>query len=90
MELRLTAKALGERALKSKAVSDSLLTELLDQYSERLVSLFDEKLKISLGVNQAGKADGIDEVDDAEDKSEDSSDNDGSNQDARRKGAVTN
>lgn len=49
-ELRLTAKALGERALKSKAMSESMMTDLLDQYSERLVSIFDEKLRVSLGV----------------------------------------
>ncbi|EKD12799.1 uncharacterized protein L3040_006953 [Drepanopeziza brunnea f. sp. 'multigermtubi'] len=46
-ELRLTAMALGEKSLKSKAISETVLTGLLDQYSERLVSLFDEKLRIS-------------------------------------------
>ncbi|RYP54284.1 hypothetical protein DL768_000858 [Monosporascus sp. mg162] len=46
-ELRLTAVALGDRATRSKAMSDSVLSGLLDQYSERLVNLLDEKLKLS-------------------------------------------
>ncbi|KAI1344068.1 WD domain-containing protein [Xylariaceae sp. FL0016] len=47
-ELRLTAVALGDRATRSKAMSDTMLNGLLDQYSERLVSLLDEKLRIGL------------------------------------------
>jgi WD40 repeat protein len=50
-ELRLTAKALGEKTLKTKAMSESVLAGLLDQYSERLVSIFDEKLRLSLSPN---------------------------------------
>jgi len=48
-ELRLTAMALGEKSLKtkSKAISETVLTGLLDQYSDRLVSMFDEKLRLS-------------------------------------------
>lgn len=46
-ELRLTAVALGDRATRSKAMSDTMLNGLLDQYSERLVALLDEKLRIS-------------------------------------------
>ncbi|CZR52775.1 probable transcriptional repressor rco-1 [Phialocephala subalpina] len=46
-ELRLTAMALGEKSLKSKAISETVLTGLLDQYSERLVSMFDEKLRLA-------------------------------------------
>jgi hypothetical protein len=45
-ELRLTAIALGEK-LKSKAISETVLAGLLDQYSDRLVSLFDEKLRLT-------------------------------------------
>ncbi|KAI1117447.1 WD domain-containing protein [Nemania sp. NC0429] len=45
-ELRLTAVALGDRATRSKAMSDTMLSGLLDQYSERLVSLLDEKLRL--------------------------------------------
>lgn len=50
-ELRLTAKAIGEKTLKTKAMSESVLSGLLDQYSERLVSIFDEKLRLSLATN---------------------------------------
>lgn len=70
-ELRLTAKALGERALKSKAVSESALTEILDHYSERLVSMFDEKLRASLGASESSKSALFDRADDGEDGSAD-------------------
>jgi WD40 repeat protein len=46
-ELRLTAMALGEKSLKSKAISETVLAGLLDEYSDRLVSLFDEKLRLT-------------------------------------------
>jgi hypothetical protein len=46
-ELRLTAMALGEKSLKSKSISETVLTGLLDEYSDRLVSLFDEKLQLT-------------------------------------------
>jgi len=72
VELRLTAAALGERAIRSrsnraleqldrgddgsirhchdgsKAVSEAMLSSLLDQYSERLVSMLDAKLHLRL------------------------------------------
>jgi len=67
LELRLTAKALGERALKSKALSESMMTDLLDQYSDRLVSMFDEKLRITLGAGVAGRDDSIDSGGEVED-----------------------
>jgi len=51
MELRLTAKALGEKTLKNKAISEKMLAGILDQYSERLVSIFEEKLRLSLHPN---------------------------------------
>ncbi|KAI1637085.1 WD domain-containing protein [Biscogniauxia mediterranea] len=44
-ELRLTAVALGDRAARSKLMADTM-NSLLDQYSERLVSLLDEKLRM--------------------------------------------
>lgn len=47
-ELRLTTMALGEKSLKSRNISETVLTGLLDQYSDRLVNLFDEKLRLSL------------------------------------------
>ncbi|KAG9249017.1 hypothetical protein BJ878DRAFT_485783 [Calycina marina] len=46
-ELRLTAVALGERSVNSKRISETELTGLLDQYSSRLVSMFDEKLRLT-------------------------------------------
>ncbi|KIN02542.1 hypothetical protein OIDMADRAFT_143864 [Oidiodendron maius Zn] len=46
-ELRLTSLALGEKSLKSKTISETVLTGLLDQYSDRLVSMFDEKLRLT-------------------------------------------
>lgn len=55
-ELRLTAKALGEKTLKTKAVSETVLAGLLDQYSDRLVSIFDEKLRLSLSPNAMQEA----------------------------------
>ncbi|PKS06922.1 hypothetical protein jhhlp_005518 [Lomentospora prolificans] len=46
-ELRLTATALGDRAVRSKTLDETVLTGLLDQYSERLATLLDEKLRLS-------------------------------------------
>jgi hypothetical protein len=46
-ELRLTAAALGDRAIRSKAMNETVLSGLLDQYSERLVNLLDEKLRLT-------------------------------------------
>lgn len=46
-ELRLTAAALGDRAIRSKAINETVLGDLLDQYSERLVTLFDERLRLT-------------------------------------------
>ncbi|KAK7413072.1 hypothetical protein QQX98_008080 [Neonectria punicea] len=46
-ELRLTAAALGERAIRGKAMNETVLSGLLDQYSERLVTLLDEKLRLT-------------------------------------------
>ncbi len=44
-ELRLTAAALGDRAIRSKAMSEEL-NGLLDQKLERLVTLLDEKWRL--------------------------------------------
>ncbi|KKA26261.1 hypothetical protein TD95_000014 [Thielaviopsis punctulata] len=46
-ELRLTVSALSNRAIRSRAVDESMLSGLLDEYSERLVSMLDEKLRLS-------------------------------------------
>ncbi|KAI9820645.1 MAG: hypothetical protein M1827_005014 [Pycnora praestabilis] len=45
-ELGATLKALGEKAVRSKAASESMITDLLGQYSERLVEMIDEKLSL--------------------------------------------
>ncbi|KAF2460631.1 WD domain-containing protein, partial [Lineolata rhizophorae] len=42
-ELGLTARALGEKA-KSKGVDEAIMAKMLDQYSERLVEMLDEKI----------------------------------------------
>ena len=46
-ELRLTAAALGDRAIRSKAMNETVLSGLLDEYSERLVTLLDEKMRLN-------------------------------------------
>ncbi|ESZ96023.1 hypothetical protein SBOR_3596 [Sclerotinia borealis F-4128] len=46
-ELRLTSLALGDKSQKSKSISETVLAGLLDQYSDRLVAIFDEKLRLS-------------------------------------------
>ncbi|KAG7125259.1 WD repeat-containing protein 62 like [Verticillium longisporum] len=55
-ELRLTAAALGDRAIRSKAMDESVISGLLDQYEERLASMLDEKLRITFQPIQKGKA----------------------------------
>ncbi|CAG8971915.1 hypothetical protein HYALB_00007831 [Hymenoscyphus albidus] len=46
-ELRVTMMALGERTTKTKSINEAALTNLLDQYSEKLVEMFDEKLRLN-------------------------------------------
>lgn len=53
-ELRLTAAALGDRAIRSKAMNETVLSGLLDQYSERLVTLLDEKMKLNYQPREPG------------------------------------
>ncbi|KAF4971583.1 hypothetical protein FZEAL_9804 [Fusarium zealandicum] len=57
-ELRLTAAALGDRAIRSKAMNETVLSGLLDQYSERLVTLLDEKLRLSYQPREPVERDG--------------------------------
>jgi hypothetical protein len=57
-ELRLTAQAVLEKSLKTRKISEAVLAGLLDQYSERLVSIFDEKLRLSLKNSVAESKDG--------------------------------
>lgn len=47
-ELGLTARAVGEKAIKSKSLDENAMVKLLDQYSERLVEMLDEKISASL------------------------------------------
>lgn len=61
-ELRLTAAALGDRAIRSKAMSEGLLNGLLDQYSERLVSMLDEKLRLRGIASSPAASDGANAV----------------------------
>lgn len=46
-ELATTARAIGER-VKSKEFDETVMVKLLDQYSERLVSMLDEKIAASV------------------------------------------
>lgn len=68
-ELRLTAAALGDRAIRSKAMNETVLSGLLDQYSERLVTLLDEKLRLT----HSRERDGGDTPDDEGSRSADGS-----------------
>jgi hypothetical protein len=47
-ELAQTARAVGERA--KCGVDESVMVKLLDQYSERLVNILDEKIAASLAI----------------------------------------
>lgn len=60
-ELRLTVTAIGERRANrgQQAITESVLGELLDQYSDKLVAILDEKLRLRLeasGVFGPGEA----------------------------------
>ena len=46
-ELATTARAIGERA-KIKEIDETIVARLLDQYSERLVSILDERIAASV------------------------------------------
>jgi WD40 repeat protein len=48
-ELAHTARAIGERA-KSKGLDETAMVKLLDQYSERLVTMLDEKIAANVSV----------------------------------------
>lgn len=52
-ELLLTARALGEKAAKTQGISESTMVQLLDQYSERLVEMLDEKISASVARHHA-------------------------------------
>jgi hypothetical protein len=46
-ELATTARAIGDR-VKSKEFDETVMVKLLDQYSERLVTMLDEKIAASV------------------------------------------
>lgn len=54
-ELRLTAAAIGERANRSQhAITESVLSSLLDQYSDKLVTILDQKLRLRFEASGLG------------------------------------
>lgn len=57
-ELALTARAVGEKAIKSKTVDESVMVKLLDQYSERLVQMLDEKIAATVALQVRQNSDG--------------------------------
>jgi WD40 repeat protein len=59
-ELRLTAAALGDRAIRSKAMNETVLSGLLDEYSERLVTLLDEKMRLNYQPKEQGSTSPVD------------------------------
>jgi WD40 repeat protein len=50
-ELALTARAVGEKAKLNVALNETTIQKLLDQYSERLVSILDEKISASVALH---------------------------------------
>ncbi|KAF2728591.1 WD40 repeat-like protein [Polyplosphaeria fusca] len=56
-ELAQTARAVGEKA-KSKGVNEEVMAKLLDQYSERLVSMLDERIAASVALRVRENSEG--------------------------------
>ncbi|KAJ4297902.1 hypothetical protein N0V90_005801 [Kalmusia sp. IMI 367209] len=50
-ELALTARAVGEKAKSNAPLNESVIVKLLDQYSERLVTILDEKISASVALH---------------------------------------
>lgn len=62
----LTARAVGEKAMKAKGVVDeTAMVKLLAQYSERLLEMLDDKFAVTLAKAQVARANGeiVDEDD---------------------------
>jgi hypothetical protein len=56
-EIGLTARAVGEKALKNKeAVEENVMVKLLNQYSERLMEMLDERFKGAVVNGNANKS----------------------------------
>lgn len=49
-ELALTARAIGEKVKSKNRVDESVMVKLLDQYSERLVTILDEKIAATVAL----------------------------------------
>lgn len=52
-ELAATARAIGER-VKTKEFDETIMVKLLDQYSERLVNMLDERIALRVRENSVG------------------------------------
>ncbi|KAL5413578.1 hypothetical protein PMIN04_009377 [Paraphaeosphaeria minitans] len=50
-ELALTARAVGEKAKSNVELNETTIQKLLDQYSERLVSILDERISASVALH---------------------------------------
>jgi len=55
-ELKLTARAVGEKAIKSKGVDEAVMVKLLDQYSERMLEVLDQKIEASIAAKKNGSS----------------------------------
>lgn len=54
-ELGLTARAVGEKAMKARGVAEeTVMVKLLSQYSERLLEMLDEKFAATLAKQISG------------------------------------
>lgn len=57
-ELALTARAVGDKAKSNASLDESVVQKLLDQYSERLVNLLDERISASVAFHTRQNSEG--------------------------------
>ncbi|KAF1978085.1 WD40 repeat-like protein [Bimuria novae-zelandiae CBS 107.79] len=57
-ELAMTARAVGEKAKLNAPLNESVIQKLLDQYSERLVNILDEKISASVALHARQSSEG--------------------------------
>lgn len=57
-ELALTARAVGEKAKSNVPLNEATIQKLLDQYSERLVNILDEKISASVALHVRHNSEG--------------------------------
>lgn len=57
-ELALTARAVGEKVKSDAPLNEAVIQKLLDQYSERLVNLLDEKISASVAFHTRQNSEG--------------------------------